>query len=169
MEAKFLLCSSISDCENDFYSSLFLLYLVDDSHSFSYHEFFLGLLILEYNFISDVCLILQIPLQLEMAAAVLNTNGYTIENPVQKRFFRNPDFCLWVQEYVQNLLSLEIAIILQRPRSNQRNPNNESAVYNIHVLDPQDRTSENGQAVADCLKNLFQAMQSQTFSDSKSE
>lgn len=104
-----------------------------------------------------------------MTAAVLNTNGYTIENPVQKRFFRNPDFCLWVQEYVQNLCSLKIAIILQRPRSNQRNSNNESAVYNIHVLDPQDRASENGQVVADCLENLFQAMQSQTFSDSKSE
>jgi hypothetical protein len=94
-------------------------------------------------------------------------SGYVIDNPVQKKFLQNPDFCLCLQKYVEDLLSIPISIIPQEPSENQRNTRKSSNSYTIQLLGTYDNRSEQEQIVSDSIKNLFHSMKSTIFNDEK--
>jgi hypothetical protein len=96
-----------------------------------------------------------------------DVTGYTVDNPVHKKFLRNPNFCLCLQEHIQNILAIPIAIIPRRLLIHQRNAKNSPGGYVIHLVDQHESRTEVEKTLSDCVRNLFETIQSQTFTDSK--
>jgi hypothetical protein len=105
-----------------------------------------------------------------MAVPLTNTNeiSYAVDHPIQKQFLRNSKFCLSLQNYMQNLLSISIAIIPQQHLSeNQRYAKKSSDIYTIRLSNVPKNTAELKQIIFDLIKNLFQSIQSKVFHDDK--
>ncbi|UJR16812.1 hypothetical protein I4U23_003711 [Adineta vaga] len=96
-----------------------------------------------------------------------NDGGYKIDDSIQVKFFQNSKFCLRAQEYIQNLLSVQVAIIPQQLIKNRWSSENVSDVYRIHVLDATENRIEIEQAVSNSIEKLFETMPSQTFTNDK--
>ncbi len=96
-----------------------------------------------------------------------NEDGCKINDPIQVKFFSNSKFCLCIQEYLQNILSMQIAIIPQRLVKKQWSTEKVSDVYQIHILDAEENKTEVKQALSNAIKALFEKMQSQTFTNDK--
>jgi len=86
-------------------------------------------------------------------------SGYWIDNDIEKRFFKNSQFCLSLKEYLFNRLSIEIEITLQTPpRKNRRY--DETKKYRIYVINKSNSKPEMQQAMSDCIKQIFQMIKS---------
>jgi hypothetical protein len=101
--------------------------------------------------------------------AVINTDeiSYVVDNPVQRKFLRNPKFCSSLQKYVQNLLSIPITIIPQDLSENPRYAKRSSDSYTIQLSGVPKNTAELKRIIFDLIKNLFQSIQSKVFRDDK--
>ncbi|CAF3999400.1 unnamed protein product, partial [Adineta steineri] len=96
-----------------------------------------------------------------------NEGGCEIDDPVQVKFFHNTKFCLRVQEYLQKLLSVQIAIVPQQLMKERWNTENVENGYQIHILDTKENKTEIEKVLSDAIKNLFETVQSQTFTNDK--
>jgi hypothetical protein len=96
-----------------------------------------------------------------------NEDGCRINDPVQVKFFWNSNFCLCIQEYLQNILSMQIAIIPERLVKNKWSTEKVSDAYQIHILDADENKTEIKQALSNAIKDLFERVQSQTFTNNK--
>ncbi len=112
-------------------------------------------------------MLLEFFLKMEVRSTDSNATGCRIDDPIQTKFFLNQKFCLCAQEYLQNLLSVQIAIIPERLLENGWDLDEVPDAYIIHVLGTHDNQTKIEQAVSDAMKNLFERVQSQTFTDDK--
>ncbi|CAF4287034.1 unnamed protein product [Rotaria socialis] len=92
---------------------------------------------------------------------------YTVDNLIHKKFLDNSNFCLCLQEYLKNSLSIEIAIIPQEPPRDWPKKKKQSLNYLIQLLGTYENREEMERIVSDFFKDLFTKIQCQTFSDDK--
>ena len=89
-----------------------------------------------------------------MKTSTTDSTSYDIIDPIQRKFFRSSTFCQYLEEYFQNVYSLQISII------RQDFSNNRFQGYQIHI----NEASKKEQLV-DVMNKIFQTMQSKIFTD----
>jgi hypothetical protein len=88
-------------------------------------------------------------------------DGYWVEDEIEKRFFKNPQFCSSLKDYLFNLLSIPIEIGLQTPPKKNR-WDTESIKYKIWVVGTFENKLDMQQAVSDRIKKIFQTIKSKS-------
>ncbi|CAF1330481.1 unnamed protein product [Adineta steineri] len=98
-----------------------------------------------------------------------STIGYVVEDRIQKQFLKNSKCCLYLQEHLQNLLSVSIAIIPQQVLRSQQVNGKLQKGYMIYLLNEKENQAEAQQILSDCVKNFFEGIQFHTFADNQVE
>ncbi|CAF2058941.1 unnamed protein product [Rotaria magnacalcarata] len=102
-----------------------------------------------------------------MMSATTNKTIYKINHVFYRNFFVNPAFCECVQQYLHNLLSLDIAIVPIKKITNSWSPKTPTGTYNVNLLGIHENTEEVKQIVADFFNGLFKTIHCQTFTNSE--
>ncbi|CAF1173005.1 unnamed protein product [Adineta ricciae] len=89
-----------------------------------------------------------------------NAISYTIDNPIQIKFFQNYHFRKCVEKHLEQLLSVSITIFSERSAKL-------SSSYRIYVPKAQENKAEIQQKLSNAVQNLFQTIPSQTFTNEK--
>jgi hypothetical protein len=98
-----------------------------------------------------------------------NGSGLWIDNPVHKKFLEKSKFCLYLQEYIRNLLSIEIVIMLEDPPPIRERAFTKdfSTGYTIRLLDTTKNKTEIEKVVSDICTNFFNTIRSKIFNNDK--
>jgi hypothetical protein len=98
--------------------------------------------------------------------------GYWVERPLHNKFLRNEQFRSHLQNYLENLLSIKIAINLQRPPEKEKEWYEKkdpplSPCFMIEVIETDGSATDIGQAVSDFCENYLGKIQTKDYKNTE--